>query len=38
MRNASQVHGVIGAAAFRLSAEEIAQLEAFTAKPLEAFA
>jgi aryl-alcohol dehydrogenase-like predicted oxidoreductase len=38
MRNASQVHGVIGAATFRLSAEEIAELEAFTAKPLEAFA
>jgi aryl-alcohol dehydrogenase-like predicted oxidoreductase len=34
MRNAGQVDGVIGAATFRLSAEEIAELEAFMAKPL----
>jgi aryl-alcohol dehydrogenase-like predicted oxidoreductase len=38
MRNAAQVDGVIGAAEFRLSAEEIAELEAVTAKPVEAFA
>jgi aryl-alcohol dehydrogenase-like predicted oxidoreductase len=34
MRNAGQVDGVIGAATFRLSAEEVAELEAFMAKPL----
>jgi aryl-alcohol dehydrogenase-like predicted oxidoreductase len=38
MRNAAQVDGVIGAADFRLSAEEVAELEALTAKPVEAFA
>jgi aryl-alcohol dehydrogenase-like predicted oxidoreductase len=38
MRNAAQVDGVIGAAEFRLSAEEVAELEALTAKPVEAFA
>jgi aryl-alcohol dehydrogenase-like predicted oxidoreductase len=38
MRNAAQVDGVIGAAEFRLSAGEIAELEALTAKPVEAFA
>jgi aryl-alcohol dehydrogenase-like predicted oxidoreductase len=38
MRNAAQVDGVIGAANFRLTHEEIAELEAVTAKPVEAFA
>jgi aryl-alcohol dehydrogenase-like predicted oxidoreductase len=38
MRNAAQVDGVIGAAEFRLKGEEIAELEAVTAKPVEAFA
>jgi aryl-alcohol dehydrogenase-like predicted oxidoreductase len=38
MRNAAQVDGVIGAAEFRLSPAEIAELEALTAKPVEAFA
>jgi aryl-alcohol dehydrogenase-like predicted oxidoreductase len=37
MRNASQVHGVIGAATFRLSHAETAQLEALTAKPVDVF-
>jgi aryl-alcohol dehydrogenase-like predicted oxidoreductase len=38
MRNAAQVDGVIGATTFRLSAGEVEELEALTAKPLEAFA
>jgi aryl-alcohol dehydrogenase-like predicted oxidoreductase len=38
MRNAAQVDGVIGAAEFRLTADETAELEAVTAKPVEAFA
>jgi aryl-alcohol dehydrogenase-like predicted oxidoreductase len=38
MRNAAQVDGVIGAAKFRLSPTEIAELESLTAKPVEAFA
>ena len=38
MRNAAQVDGVIGAAEFRLSQAEIDELEALTAKPVEAFA
>jgi aryl-alcohol dehydrogenase-like predicted oxidoreductase len=38
MRNAAQVDGVIGAATFRLSPPEIAELESLTAKPVETFA
>lgn len=37
MRNAAQVDGVIGAATFRLVPAEIAELEALTVKPVEAF-
>jgi hypothetical protein len=36
MRSAKQVDGVIGAADFRLSPEEIQQLEAFLARPVGA--
>jgi aryl-alcohol dehydrogenase-like predicted oxidoreductase len=38
VRNAKQVDGVIGAATFRLSPDEIGALESFTAKPVESFA
>jgi aryl-alcohol dehydrogenase-like predicted oxidoreductase len=34
MRSARQVEGVIGAAEFRLSADEIAEIDSFRAKPL----
>jgi len=34
MRSAKQVEGVIGAADFRLSPQEIAEIDAFRAKPL----
>jgi aryl-alcohol dehydrogenase-like predicted oxidoreductase len=37
MRNSKQVDGVIGAATFRLSPEEVSELEAVSAKPVEAF-
>jgi aryl-alcohol dehydrogenase-like predicted oxidoreductase len=38
MRSAEQVTGVIGAAEFRLSAEELAEIESFRAKPQSAVA
>jgi aryl-alcohol dehydrogenase-like predicted oxidoreductase len=37
MRNAKQVDGVIGAADFRLTPEEAAELEAYMAQPVESF-